>query len=91
MCLRGYWPEGIVGRQRCEQARGAWRDGPHDRGVSVCGGLSGDAVHRALCGVCNGRVFPRPRRRRAYHLRRSDEAGLGLSSGESVAATPAGP
>ena len=44
------------------------RDGVHDhrRGVGV--GLGGDAVHRAVFGLHDGRILPRSRPGRADHL-----------------------
>ena len=50
-----------------------------------------DAVHRALLRLHHGRVLPRPRPGRADHLRRPDQAGLGVPPDLAAAAPPAGP
>ena len=49
------------------------------------------AVHRALCRLRDGRVFPRQRHARADDLRRSVEAGRGLSPDVAAVAPPARP
>ena len=50
-----------------------------------------DAVRLGLLGLHDGRVLPRPRRRRADRLRRPVQAGRRLSPGLAAAAPPAGP
>ena len=67
--LRGDRPEGLDHRQRGAQARGVRRDGIHHRRRRVGLGIRGDAVHRALFRLHDGRVLPRPRPGRAHHLR----------------------
>jgi F-type H+-transporting ATPase subunit alpha len=76
--LRRHRPEGVVDQERDPQARRVRRDGIHDRRRRDRVGIGGDAVHRALFGLHDGRVFPRPRAGRAHHLRRPDEAGVGV-------------
>ena len=49
------------------------------------------AVHRALFRLHDGRVLPRPRPGCPDHLRRLDQAGLGVSPDLAAAAPPAGP
>ncbi len=49
------------------------------------------AVHRPLLRLHDGRVLPRPRPGRADHLRRPDQAGLGLPPDLAAAAPSAGP
>ena len=49
------------------------------------------AVHRAVLRLHDGRVLPRPRPGRADHLRRPDQAGVGVPPGVAAAAPPAGP
>ena len=66
--LRGDRPEGLDGRQRGAQARRNRRDGVHDRGRRVGLRVGGDAVHRAVLRLHDGRVFPRSRPGRADHL-----------------------
>ena len=43
-------------------------------------GCRSDAIHRTVFRLHNGRVLPRPRSGRAHHLRRSDQAGVGVSA-----------
>ncbi len=52
-------------------------------------GTRADAVHRALCGVCHGRIFPRQQTPRAGHLRRSFQARRVLSRNLAAAASAA--
>ena len=89
--LRRDRPEGLDHRQRGAQARRARRDGLHHRRRRLGLRIGGDAVHRALLRLHHGRVLPRPRPGRADHLRRPDQAGLGLPPGLAAAAPPAGP
>ena len=89
--LRRDRPEGLVGQERGPQARRARRDGLHHRRRGHGLRIGGDAVHRALLRLHDGRVLPRPRPGRADHLRRPDQAGVGLSPGVAAAAPPAGP
>ena len=44
------------------------RDGVHDRRRRLRVGIGRDAVHRAVLGLHDGRVLPRPRPGRADHL-----------------------
>ena len=44
-----------------------------------------------VLGLHDGRVLPRPRPGRAHHLRRPDQAGLGVPPDLAAAAPPAGP
>ncbi|MCK7498048.1 MAG: hypothetical protein MZW92_50565 [Comamonadaceae bacterium] len=75
--LRRDRPEGLVDQERGAQARGARRDGLHHRRRRLGVRVGGDAVHRAVLGLHDGRVLPRPRPGRADHLRRPDQAGRG--------------
>ena len=52
-----------IDQERDAQARGDRRDGVHDRRRRDGVGIGGDAVHRAVLGLHDGRVLPRPRRR----------------------------
>ena len=67
------------------------RDGAHHHRRRLGVRIGRDAVHRAVLRLRDGRVLPRQRRRRADHLRRPDQAGLGLSPDFAAAAPPAGP
>ena len=60
--------EGVDDCDRVAQARAVRRDGLHDhrRGVGV--GLGGNAIHRSVFGLHDGRVLPRSRTGRADHL-----------------------
>ena len=89
--LRRDRPEGLDDRQRGAQARRARRDGLHHRRRRLGLRVRGDAVHRAVLRLHHGRVLPRPRPGRADHLRRPDQAGLGLPPGVAAAAPSAGP
>ncbi len=89
--LRRDRAEGLVGQERDPQARGIRRDGLHHRPRGHRLRVGGDAVHRAVLRLHDGRVLPRPRPGRAHHLRRPDQAGLGLPAGVAAAAPPAGP
>ncbi len=60
--------EGLDGRQRRPQARRDRRDGLHDRRGGLRVRIGGDAVHRAVLRLHDGRVLPRPRPGRADHL-----------------------
>ena len=83
--------EGLDDQERRAQARRARRDGLHDRRRRHGVGIGGDAVHRAVLRLHDGRVLPRPRPGRADHLRRPDQAGVGVPPGVAAAAPPAGP
>ena len=67
------------------------RDGVHDRRRRDRVGIGGDAVHRAVFRLHDGRVLPRPRPGRAHHLRRPDQAGVGVPPDLAAAAPAAGP
>ena len=88
--LRRHRPEGLVDHERGEKARGARRDGVHHRRRRLGVGFGGDAVHRAVFGLHDGRVLPRSRPGCAHHLRRPDQAGVGLSPDLAAAAPAAG-
>ncbi len=60
--------EGLDDRQRGPQARRDRRDGVHDRRRRLRVRVGGDAVHRAVLRLHDGRVLPRPRPGRADHL-----------------------
>ena len=66
--LRRDRPEGLDHRQRGAQARRARRDGLHHHRRRLRFRIGGDAVHRAVLGLHDGRVLPRPRPGRAHHL-----------------------
>ena len=87
--LRRDRAEGFDHRQRGAQARGARRDGLHHRGGGLGLRVGGDAVHRAVLRLHHGRVLPRPRPGRAHHLRRPDQAGLGVPPGVAAPAPAA--
>ena len=89
--LRRDRPEGVHHRQRGAQARRARRDGVHRRRRRLRLRVRGDAVHRALLRLHHGRVLPRSRPGRADHLRRPDQAGLGVPPDLAAAAPSAGP
>ena len=89
--LRRHRPEGVVGQERDPQARGVRGDGLHHRPRGHGLRIGGDAVHRALFRLHDGRVLPRPRPGRAHHLRRPDEAGVGVPAGVAAPAPSAGP
>ena len=55
-------------RERGAQARRARRDGVHHRRRRLGLRVGGDAVHRAVLRLHDGRVLPRPRPGRADHL-----------------------
>ena len=67
------------------------RDGAHHRRRRHRFRIGRHAVHRAVLRLHHGRVLPRPRRRRADHLRRSVQAGRGLPPDLAAAAPSAGP
>ena len=83
--------EAKLDRERRTQARRARRAEAHDhRGrLRLDAGL--DAVSRAVRRVRDGRVLHGSGRRRADHLRRSDQAGLGVPPDLAAAAPSAGP
>ena len=61
--LRRDRPEGVVDHERGQEARRDRRDGVHDRRRRVGVGFGGDAVHRTLFGLHDGRILPRSRAR----------------------------
>ncbi len=63
-------PEGIDRRGRCRDAAGSGRDGLHHRGHRGQLGLGPLAVHRALFGLRDGRVFHVVRQRGRQDPRR---------------------
>ena len=73
------------------ETRGRRRDGAHDRRCRGRSRLCRDAVHRAVFGHVDGRVFSRPRAGCADHFRRPDQAGLGIPAGIAAAPASAGP
>jgi len=50
-----------------------------------------DAIHRSLRRLLHGRIFPRHRKARALHLRRSFQTCRGVSRDFAAATTSAGP
>ena len=88
--LRRDRSEGVVDQERGAFARSQWRDGLHHRRGRIGRRIGRDAVRLGLFGLHDGRVLPRPWRRRADRLRRPVQASRRLPPGVAAAAPPAG-